>query len=122
MLVIAVVVVVPLEVVMVVDVTLLTMEQGGAAVGASRMLRPVAKYSINASEAVCISSAPRCWSQMATTLSAQSEDSGLPCIGGFTAKGPGLLPPEGVPTGAPLYKMLLGVGRPLLPHTTAQFV
>ena len=78
MLVIVVVDVVPLEVVVVVDVTLLTIEQGGvsaAAVGASRMRRPVARYSINASEAVCISSAPRCWSQMATKLSAQSDSS-----------------------------------------------
>ena len=64
-------------------------------VGALRMLRPVAKYSINASEAVCISSAPRRWSQMATTLSAQSEDSGLPCIGGFIAKRPRAAPTRG---------------------------
>jgi hypothetical protein len=36
------------------------LEEGVASVGAARGDRPVARYSISASEAVCISSAVRC--------------------------------------------------------------
>ena len=53
-------------------VTLL--EEGSSSVGgAATRGRPVARYSIRASEATFISSAERCWSQMETKLSAQSE-------------------------------------------------
>ncbi len=57
------------------ETVVIVLEEGVASAGASRMCRPVARYSISASEAVCISSAVRCWSQMATTLSAQFENS-----------------------------------------------
>jgi len=94
------------------EMVVTVLEEGVASIAAATGDRPVARYSISASEAVCIPSAVRCWSQMATKLSAQSE--GLiklisSAIVGFTARLPGLLPPVAVLSGTPSYKMLFGV-------------